>query len=98
MVPLPLTDHIRRRSFWFVTLTLIAMNVWAFFLELAQGRDLNRLVFLLNHAGSIRHAVRICKTNRGKLSRSYLCFHVPAWGVAAPAWEHALLIRIRAQR
>ncbi len=46
MVPLPLTDHIRRRSFWFVTLTLIAMNVWAFFLELAQGRDLNRLVFL----------------------------------------------------
>jgi len=46
MVPLPLTDHIRRRSFWFVTLALIAVNVWAFLFELAQGRDINRLVFL----------------------------------------------------
>jgi membrane associated rhomboid family serine protease len=45
MVPLPLTDHIRRRSFWFITLALIIANVWAFCFELAQGRDLNRLVF-----------------------------------------------------
>jgi membrane associated rhomboid family serine protease len=44
MVPLPLTDHIRRRSFWFITLALIIANVWVFFFELAQGRGINRLV------------------------------------------------------
>jgi len=44
MVPLPLTDHIRRRSFWFITLTLIIANVLVFFFELAQGRGINRLV------------------------------------------------------
>jgi membrane associated rhomboid family serine protease len=47
MVPLPLTDHIRRRSFWFITLALIIANVWVFSFELAQGRDINRLVFFL---------------------------------------------------
>ena len=46
MVPLPLTDHIRRRSFWTVTLALIIANVWVFLFELAQGRGINRLVFL----------------------------------------------------
>jgi len=46
MVPLPLTDHIRRRSFWFVTLALIIANVWVFFFELAQGRGINRLISL----------------------------------------------------
>jgi membrane associated rhomboid family serine protease len=46
MVPIPLTDHIRRRSFWFVTLAIIIANVWVFFLELGQGPNLNRLVFL----------------------------------------------------
>jgi membrane associated rhomboid family serine protease len=46
MVPLPLTDHIRRRSFWTVTLALIVANVWVFLFELAQGRGINRLVFL----------------------------------------------------
>jgi len=46
MVPLPLTDHIRRRSFWFITLALIIANVWVFFFELAQGRGINRLVSL----------------------------------------------------
>jgi len=44
MLPLPLTDHIRRRSFWFVTLSLIVANVWSFVYELEQGRGLNRLV------------------------------------------------------
>jgi len=46
MVPLPLTDHIRRRSFWTVTLALIIANVLVFLFELAQGRGINRLVFL----------------------------------------------------
>lgn len=46
MVPLPLTDHIRRRSFWFITLTLIIANVWVFLFELAQGRGINRLVYI----------------------------------------------------
>jgi len=46
MVPLPLTDHIRRQTFWAVTLALIIANVWVFFFELAQGRGINRLVSL----------------------------------------------------
>jgi hypothetical protein len=46
MVPLPLTDHIRRRNFWTITLALVIANVWVFLLELAQGRGINRLVFL----------------------------------------------------
>ena len=46
MVPLPLTDHIRRRNFWTITLALIIANVWVFLLELAQGRGINRLVFV----------------------------------------------------
>ncbi len=46
MVPIPLTDHIRRRSFWAVTLVLIVVNFWAFFLELSLGPQLNRFIFL----------------------------------------------------
>jgi hypothetical protein len=46
MVPLPLTDHIRRRSFWFVTLAIIIANVWVFLFELARGPSINRLVFV----------------------------------------------------
>lgn len=46
MVPLPLTDHIRRRSFWFITLALIIANVWVFFFELSLGPNINRLVFI----------------------------------------------------
>lgn len=45
MVPLPLNDHIRRTSFWFVTLALIAVNVCMFWFELQLGPNLNRLVF-----------------------------------------------------
>jgi hypothetical protein len=44
MVPLPLTDHIRRQSFWFITLLIIITNVWVFFLELEHGPNINRLV------------------------------------------------------
>lgn len=46
MVPIPLTDHIRRRTFWVATLVLIVLNVWVFVLELSLGPALNRLVFL----------------------------------------------------
>jgi hypothetical protein len=45
MVPLPLTDHIRRRTFWIITLLLIGVNVWAFLFELSLGRRLNQFVF-----------------------------------------------------
>jgi membrane associated rhomboid family serine protease len=44
MVPIPLHDHIRRQTFWLVTLLLIVANVWIFLLELAQGPALNRMV------------------------------------------------------
>jgi len=45
MVPIPLTDHIHRRTFWAFTLLLIAVNVWAFFIELSLGSHLNRFIF-----------------------------------------------------
>ena len=46
MVPIPLTDHIRRRTFWAFTLLLIVMNFWAFFIELSLGPHLNRFILL----------------------------------------------------
>ncbi len=45
MVPIPLTDHIRRQTFWIATLALILANVWAFLFELSLGPGINRLVF-----------------------------------------------------
>ena len=44
MVPIPLTDHIRRRTFWAFTLLLLVINFWAFFLELSLGRHLNGFI------------------------------------------------------
>ena len=46
MVPIPINDNIRRQTFWISTLALIVANVWAFLFELAQGPEINRLVFL----------------------------------------------------
>lgn len=46
MVPIPLTDHIRRRTFWAVTLLLIIVNFWAFLMELSLGPQLDRFIFL----------------------------------------------------
>jgi membrane associated rhomboid family serine protease len=46
MVPIPLSDNVRRTSFWLSTLALIIANVWMFIYELSLGRHLNRLVFL----------------------------------------------------
>jgi len=46
MIPIPLTDHIRRRSFWTATLLLIILNVLCFLFEISLGRGVNRLVFL----------------------------------------------------
>lgn len=45
MVPIPLTDHIRRSTFWISTLALIIANVWAFIFELSRGPEIDRLVF-----------------------------------------------------
>jgi len=45
MVPIPLTDHLRRRTFWIATLAIILANVWAFLFELSLGPGINRLVF-----------------------------------------------------
>jgi len=46
MVPIPINDHIRRRTFWAFTLLLIVANFWAFFVELSLGPQLNRLVLM----------------------------------------------------
>jgi len=47
MVPIPLTDNVRRTTFWVSTLLLIVANVWVFLYELSLGPKINRLVFLL---------------------------------------------------
>ncbi len=46
MVPIPLSDHIRRQIFWVSTLALITANVLAFLFELSLGPRVDRLVFL----------------------------------------------------
>jgi membrane associated rhomboid family serine protease len=58
MVPIPLTDHIRRRSFWAFTLLLIVANIWAFLVELSLGPQLNRLVLFYGLVPS-RYAPRV---------------------------------------
>jgi membrane associated rhomboid family serine protease len=58
MVPIPLTDHIRRRSFWAFTLLLIVTNIWAFLVELSLGPQLNRLVLFYGLVPS-RYALRV---------------------------------------
>ncbi|HEV2177642.1 MAG TPA: rhomboid family intramembrane serine protease [Terriglobia bacterium] len=45
MVPIPLDDRVRRTTFWFSTLALIAANVYVFWIELQFGPNLNRLIF-----------------------------------------------------
>jgi rhomboid family protein len=44
MVPIPLNDHIRRQTFWFSTLVLIALNTAVFAYELSLGAGINRLI------------------------------------------------------
>ena len=46
MVPIPLNDHIRRRTFWAITLFLIVANVAAFLVELSLGPQINRFIYL----------------------------------------------------
>ena len=46
MVPLPLDDNVRRTTFWFSTLALIAANLYVFWLELSLGGQLDRLIFV----------------------------------------------------
>src|SRR3989454_11899165 len=43
MVPIPLTDNVRRTTFWVSTLSLIVVNVWVFLYELSLGPNINRL-------------------------------------------------------
>ena len=45
MVPIPLTDNIRRRIFWAATLLLIVANVSVFAFELSLGPQLNLLIY-----------------------------------------------------
>ena len=45
MVPIPLNDHIRRQTFWFSTLALIALNTAVFTYELSIGPEINRFIF-----------------------------------------------------
>jgi membrane associated rhomboid family serine protease len=46
MIPIPLNDHIRRQTFWFVTLLLILANTWVFLYELSLGDRINRFILL----------------------------------------------------
>ena len=97
MVPIPLTDHIRRRTFWAVTLLLIVTNFWAFFIELSLGPHLNRFI-LLNGLIPARYSPACPLRASGKTHRgSHFCFHVPPRRVAAHAGKHALSLCLRAQ-
>ena len=44
MVPIPLNDNLRRQTFWFSTLALIAMNAAVFAFELSLGPSINRFI------------------------------------------------------
>lgn len=44
MIPIPLNDNIRRRTFWSSTLALIVLNTLVFLYELSLGPELNRLI------------------------------------------------------
>ena len=46
MVPLPLDDNIRRRTFWLATFAIIALNAYVFWLELSFGSHLDQFIFL----------------------------------------------------
>jgi len=46
MVPLPLDDNVRRTTFWFATLIIIAANLYVFWIELSLGGQVDRLIFL----------------------------------------------------
>lgn len=46
MIPIPLNDNIRRRTFWTCTLALIMVNTVVFLYELSLGPELNRFVYL----------------------------------------------------
>lgn len=45
MIPIPLHDHIRRRSFWASTLAIIIINTVIFLFELSLGDNLNAVIF-----------------------------------------------------
>jgi membrane associated rhomboid family serine protease len=44
VIPIPLNDNIRRRSFWTATLLLIFLNTLVFLYELSLGPELNRFI------------------------------------------------------
>ncbi len=46
MVPIPVSDDIRRQIFWGSTLALIIANVLVFFFEISLGQNLDRLIYL----------------------------------------------------
>jgi membrane associated rhomboid family serine protease len=45
MIPIPLSDNIRRQIFWVSTLSLVFLNTAVFIVELSMGARLNQLVF-----------------------------------------------------
>ena len=42
---IPLRDNIRSKNYPVINTTIIVLNVFVFFIELAQGQDLNRFIF-----------------------------------------------------
>src|SRR5712691_10319095 len=86
MIPIPLNDHIRRHSFWFITFALIAANVVAFMFELSLGRDLDRLIYVFGIIPA-RYT-----TPRGLATLSAQSFFVPVFGsmFRHGGWLHLL--------
>ncbi len=57
MIPIPLNDHIRRQTFWYLTLLLILANTWVFLYELSLGGRINGFI-LLNGLIPARYTAR----------------------------------------
>src|SRR5881396_1653316 len=98
MVPIPLTDNVRRTTFWVSTLSLIVVNVWVFLYELSLGPNINRLVFLLGIVPARYTTARGIALNPRGLFRPHLRLHVSPRRLAAPARQHAVSLRLWAQR
>ena len=97
MVPIPLTDHIRRRNFWAVTLLLIVTNFWAFFIELSLGPHLNRFI-LLNGVIPAHYAPGSIFTLPWRLTVAPIFISMFLHGgMAAHTREHAVPLCFRAQ-
>src|SRR5579885_3034130 len=94
MIPIPLNDNIRRRTFWVGTLALIVLNTLVFLYELSLGRELNRIVYLFGVIPARYTTPWLDDPKSCRPHRAHFCFHVPACWMVTPNRQHALPVRL----